>query len=255
MNQLRTAISKDLMLQWFVYILLLSYVTSFSIHSIEQKCHKTTLMHSSTNHDDLQTSTIPVTKDEIFDATTTLTKYDNAQAAYCKQRSEKISMGTASLLFLRDEIQKEDELEMRNAIMTLARAAEIERSKDSSQGRVMLGICAENVSEALAGLKLWVGTLGLPRGLLHGLDVDGVPLNLEGAIYIKYSTGGAMTFSEMRRSGRGFDALWKPGDALLELYDGDYRGIYFSLELPDGEFRQFGVLPTDLFLEDDDEDW
>lgn len=88
------------------------------------------------------------------------------------------------------------------------------------------------------------------------MDVDGVPIPVEelGAVYVKYSTGGAMTFSEMRRTGRGFDALWRPGDALLEGgYDGDFRGVYLNVELGDGVFRQFGVLPTDLFMEE--EDW
>jgi len=121
----------------------------------------------------------------------------------------------------------------------------------------MLGFCASNAPEALGGLKSWVSELDLPRGMLHGMDVDGVPIPVEelGSVYVKYSTGGAMTFSEMRKSGRGFDALWRPGDALLETYDGDFRGVYLNVELSDGIFRQFGVLPTDLFMEEEDEDW
>ena len=119
----------------------------------------------------------------------------------------------------------------------------------------MLGFCASNAPEALSGLKSWVTNLDLPRGMLHGMDVDGVPIPVEelGAVYVKYSTGGAMTFTEMRKSGRGFDALWRPGDALLETYDGDFRGVYLNVELGDGVFRQFGVLPTDLFMEE--EEW
>ena len=120
----------------------------------------------------------------------------------------------------------------------------------------MLCICAANAPEALSGLKSWVSSIDLPRGMLHGMDIDGVPIPVEdlGAVYVKYSTGGAMTFGEMRRSGRGFDALWRPGDALLEPYDdGDFRGVYVTVELEDGEFRQFGVLPTDLFMEE--EEW
>jgi len=119
----------------------------------------------------------------------------------------------------------------------------------------MLGFCAENVPEALLGLKTWIPSLGLPRGLLHGLDVDGVAIEPEtlGCVYVKYNSGGSMTFGEMRETGLGFDALWKPGDAVLETYDGDFRGVYFSVQLNDGEFRQFGVLPTDLFVEE--EEW
>ena len=192
--------------------------------------------------------------DIIVSATETLMKYDAAQTAYYREHSDKFSMGTSSLMFLRNMIKSEDKIVIRDAVIQLVKAADCERAQDSSMGRVMLGICAENVNEALAGLKLWVGSLELPRGLLHGMDVDGVPVELEGAVYVKYSTGGAMTFSEMRRTGRGFDALWKPGDAVLESYDGDYRGIYFNIELKDGIFRQFGVLPTDLFIDDDDDD-
>jgi hypothetical protein len=44
----------------------------------------------------------------------------------------------------------------------------------------------------------------------------------------------------------GFDALWKPGDALLEPYDGIYRGVYFQVELEDEVFRQY-LVPLDLF--------
>ena len=86
------------------------------------------------------------------------------------------------------------------------------------------------------------------------MDVDGVPIPPEelGSVYVKYNTGGAMTFTEMRKSGMGFDALWKPGDAVVEKYDGDFRGIYFNVEVR-GESNQFGVLPTDLFLEE--EEW
>ena len=38
------------------------------------------------------------------------------------------------------------------------------------------------------------------------------------------------------------------------MYDGDFRGVYLNVELNDGVFRQFGLLPTDLFMIDDDEE-
>jgi len=81
------------------------------------------------------------------------------------------------------------------------------------------------------------------------MDQDGVPIDPTtlGSVYIKYNTGGLLTFSEMRKSGLGFDAIWKPGDAMLETYDGDFRGVYLNVELRDGVFRQFGVLPLNLF--------
>eukprot|EP00984_Skeletonema_dohrnii_P016056 scaffold7048_cov117-Skeletonema_dohrnii-CCMP3373.AAC.2 len=163
--------------------------------------------------------------------------------------------GGLSALHHIHSLQPTTRTSLQQAITTLTNQAHSERATDSSKGRIMLGICASNAPEALGGLKSWVAQLTLPRGMLHGMDVDGVPIPVEelGSVYVKYSTGGAMTFREMRKSGRGFDALWRPGDALLEMYDGDFRGVYFSVELGDGVFRQFGVLPTDLFMEEEED--
>lgn len=132
------------------------------------------------------------------------------------------------------------------AVTFLSEAASEERSVDSTKGRCMLGICASSAEEGIATLKSWVNALQLPRGLLHGMDKDGVPLELEGGVYIKYNSGGVYTFADIRKSGMGFDALWKPGDALLEPYDGTYRGVYFQVELLDNEFRQY-LVPLDTF--------
>ena len=184
-----------------------------------------------------------------------LRHYDQLQMAYMKENPIGLGGGTSALQFLQNHLTSEDRERMRDALATLVNEAHKQRSQDSSTGRIMLGICAENVDEALIGLKTWVPSLNLPRGLLHGMDIDGKPIPPEelGSVYIKYNTGGCMTFTEMRKTGMGFDALWRPGDAVCETYDGDFRGIYFNVELIDGEFRQFGVLPTDLFLEE--EEW
>jgi len=136
--------------------------------------------------------------------------------------------------------------ELEASIVLLSGAATEERNRDSTMGRCMLGICAPSAQEGVAALKAWVTTLGLPRGLLHGMDKDGVPIDLSGGVYIKYNSGGVYTFADIRRSGLGFDALWKPGDALLEPYDGTYRGVYFQVELQDDEFRQY-LVPLDIF--------
>ena len=40
------------------------------------------------------------------------------------------------------------------------------------------------------------------------------------------------------KSRKGFDALWIPGDAMLEGYDGEYRGVYLNAELQDDENLQ-----------------
>ena len=206
------------------------------------------------NADASSTATPPMS---ISEATQILRDFDAKQQAFMKDDGmEGMGGGTSAFKFLTSAVTKEDRLQVQQAVCTLVQQAHVDRSKDSSRGRIMLGICASNAPEALGGLKSWVSTLALPRGMLHGMDVDGVPIPPEelGSVYVKFSTGGAMTFKQMRESKMGFDALWRPGDALLEPYDGDFRGVYLNVELEDGEFRQFGVLPTDLFM-DLDEDW
>jgi hypothetical protein len=201
------------------------------------------------------TLNVNVNSNTINQATSILQRFDKQQAQYMKENPIGMGGGTAALQYVQTKLTSQDREQMRAAVVTLANEAHRQRSLQSSEGRIMLGICAENVDEALLGLKTWVPTLALPRGMLHGMDVDGKPIAPEdfGSVYVKYNTGGTMTFTEMRRSGMGFDALWRPGDAVLETYDGDFRGIYFNVELNDKEFRQFGVLPTDLFLEE--EEW
>jgi hypothetical protein len=132
------------------------------------------------------------------------------------------------------------------SIRLLSDAATRERTQDATLGRCMLGICSSSLEEGIATLKAWVTSLQLPRGLLHGADKDGVQVNLDGGVYIKYNSGGVYTFADIRKAGMGFDALWKPGDALLEPYDGSYRGVYFQVELADGEFRQY-MVPLETF--------
>jgi hypothetical protein len=135
---------------------------------------------------------------------------------------------------------------MVDAVRLLSAAATKERDEDITTGRCMLGICASSTEEGIMTLKSWVTSLDLPRGLLHGADEDGVPLQIDGGAYIKYKSGGSLTFSAIRNTGVGFDALWKPGDAMLESYDGTYRGVYFQVDLSDGEFRQY-MLPLDTW--------
>mmetsp|Transcript_7680 Transcript_7680/g.8381 ORF Transcript_7680/g.8381 Transcript_7680/m.8381 type:complete len:227 (-) Transcript_7680:143-823(-) len=148
-----------------------------------------------------------------------------------------------------DEDQNADENRpiLPDAVRFLVACADKERAADSLKGRCMLGICASSAAEGLQTLKAWVTALQLPRGLLHGMDKDGVPLEINGGVYIKYNTGGCLTFSQIRSTGMGFDALWKPGDAMLETYDGTYRGVYVQVELEDGEFRQY-LVPLDTFV-------
>jgi Domain of unknown function (DUF1824) len=108
------------------------------------------------------------------------------------------------------------------ATMVLNEAARRERQRQVDLGRCMLGICASSTAEGIATLKAWVTALQLPRGLLHGMDVDGVPVEMVMAdrtsgVYIKYNSGGVYTFADIRKSQMGFDALWKPGMLLSVL--------------------------------------
>lgn len=89
------------------------------------------------------------------------------------------------------------------SIRLLSSIAANERDRDSTLGRCILGICAASAEEGIATLKAWVTGLDLPRGLLHGMDKDGIPLDINGAVYIKYNTGGVYTFSDIRKSGLG----------------------------------------------------
>lgn len=153
---------------------------------------------------------------------------------------------TGTPLFTTPQISSNLKDYLPEAVRLLSEAATAERDKDPATGRCMLGICAPSLAEGITTLKAWVTSLQLPRGLLHGADKDGVQLELKGGVYIKYNSGGVYTFADIRKSGLGFDALWKPGDALVEEYDGAYRGVYFQVELSDGEFRQF-LVPLDTF--------
>jgi len=97
---------------------------------------------------------------------------------------------------------------------------------------ITLGFCAPDVQAGLNALKGYVGYNSLPRGLLHGMDVDGVPVDIKGAVYIRYC------------SGRG---MWQPGDAKVDKYDGEYEGVYVNVDFGKGDNRQWGVMPLDLF--------
>ena len=121
----------------------------------------------------------------------------------------------------------------------------------TSSTRTQLGICSPSAPSAISALKAWAKALDLPKGLLHGLDVNGEPVDVNGwsGAYAKYSSGGAQTFEELRRMGLGFGGLWRPGDAVLEEYDGGYRGVYLSVQTEVG-WGQFGVLPLDLWSDD-----
>ena len=137
-----------------------------------------------------------ISGDDIQEATNLLTEWD-------KLYNERKSAAMSRLSELRPHLAE--------AVKSLNAAATIERQRQADLGRCMLGICASSTAEGLATLKAWVTSLELPRGLLHGMDVDGVPIEITGGVYIKYNSGGVYTFADVRKSQLGFDALWKPG--------------------------------------------
>jgi hypothetical protein len=155
---------------------------------------------------------------------------------------QSISEGDTSNV-VRSVVRPDD---LGDAVLFLTKEAASQRAQDPAHGRLMLGICASSAAQGIAVLKSWVSALELPRGLLHGMDEAGTPLEINGGVYIKYNSGGVYTFADIRKSGLGFDALWKPGDAMLENYDGSYRGVYYQVELIDNDFRQY-LCPLDLF--------
>jgi len=156
------------------------------------------------------------------EAAALLLKFDLDQQKAAREGGEGLGGGTTATKW---GAAYADRAGLREAVLTLA----------APSTRVMLGFCGDDASQAVEALKAWITALALPRGMLHGMDKEGVPIDMSifGAVYIKYSSTGAEVFG--------------PGDANLNGYDGAFRGVYFNPQLPDGEFRQYAVLPLDLF--------
>ena len=119
-----------------------------------------------------------------------------------------------------------------SAVRVLWRAAARARPQDGqpvgiADARVILGICAEDAMDGVAALKAWVTALGLPKGPLHGMDREGVPLDMStfGSVYIKYNSlpppAGGLTDP--------------PGTARLSGYNGDFRGVCALLHPPSAD--------------------
>ena len=91
----------------------------------------------------------------------------------------------------------------------------------------LMGICAPTQAEAVQALKVWVAALGLPKGLLHGMDRQGVAVKVEGGVYVKYHSGS--------------------GDAVMSGYDGKSVGVLVTPAFASGDFLQVGYFPLTLF--------
>eukprot|EP00960_Hanusia_phi_P056479 763290-Hanusia_phi.AAC.1 len=175
---------------------------------------------------------------KLEDCERLLEAFDRDQQQAAREGGEGFGGGTSALRYVgyaallcvllmrcRWAQEYEDREGLRHAVLSLGGASE----------RIMMGFCANSAQEGVGALQAWVSALRLPRGRLHGMDKDGVPLDMSsfGAVYIKYSSTGGEILSA--------------GDATLNGYDGSYRGVYFNPTLPDGKFRQYAVLPLDLF--------
>jgi len=128
-------------------------------------------------------------------ATSILESYSNQQNVFTVEDGKVgLGGGTSASNYWNTLAPSEIETVI-GAVRELANQADLERTSQvkkedgSTYGRLMLGICAGNTAEAIQTLKDWVAGLKLPKGLLHGMDVDGVPVEIDGAVYVKYSTG------------------------------------------------------------------
>ena len=162
----------------------------------------------------------------VADAVSTLADYDSQHRSLVTQVT---SQGGDGALAGNTWAKDSDRPSLSASIRALVAAA------NATGGRVMLGICSDDASSGLAILKAWTRRLDLPRGLLHGMDDGGVPLDMRdfGAVYIKYNS-------------HPVDGVER-GTAMISSYGGDFRGVYFSPELEQGGFHQYAVLPSDLF--------
>ena len=102
---------------------------------------------------------------------------------------------------------------------------------------------AKNKEIGLKVLQSWIPSLSLTRGLLLAYDDDENntqmtinDFNDNQAVYIKYYATDA---------GETGDIL--AGDAYMKPYRGDNIGVIFQPKLKDGEFRQYGDFPLDIF--------
>jgi len=128
-----------------------------------------------------------------------------------------------------DETQRREGIEAATTACKRPAMERATRALASRASRVMLGICAASAEEGLSSLKTWTAELGLPKGKLHGMDKDGVPVDPpKGAVFIKYNS--------------------LSGDAYISGYGGTFRGVLFTPDLDDGAFRQYGYLPLDVLI-------
>ena len=149
----------------------------------------------------------------LRDADVVLRRFDDEQRKRVSSSSSTTTTTTCA------------ERSLGNAVRTLSYNSET----------VMFGICAQTGREGIDALKIWTEELNLPKGKLHGLDMDGIPKPIPSeAVFIKYNS--------------------LSGDAFCSEYHGEFRGVLFTPVLNDGVFRQFGYLDLSLFDDNNDAD-
>jgi len=104
----------------------------------------------------------------IQKATNILQSFDRAQAAFAKEENIGMGGGVSASMYA-FTLSDEEIAEIKASVILLANAANNQRASDQRNGRVMLGICAEDCIEALTTLKvrLKLGRLNFFHDILH----------------------------------------------------------------------------------------
>jgi len=103
------------------------------------------------------------------------------------------------------------------------------RSLAAAAPEVRLGVSAATQGDATRALGAWVSALELKKGALYGADVDGVPVDVPGPVFVKYD--GATGAARLR-------------------HDDDDRtpaGVLFYPVLSEDSAKDQFLLPLDLF--------
>ena len=122
-------------------------------------------------------------------ASTLLAEYDAGHRAAAASMGAE---GFGGALTANAWAARADSPPLAKAVRTLWQAASRTEGYNGSprsvdDGRLILGICADDALTGVSALKAWVTELDLPKGPLHGMDKDGEPLDMStfGAVYIK----------------------------------------------------------------------
>eukprot|EP00747_Dinoflagellata_sp_TGD_P210401 gnl/TRDRNA2_/TRDRNA2_83676_c0_seq1.p1 gnl/TRDRNA2_/TRDRNA2_83676_c0~~gnl/TRDRNA2_/TRDRNA2_83676_c0_seq1.p1 ORF type:complete len:303 (-),score=43.82 gnl/TRDRNA2_/TRDRNA2_83676_c0_seq1:113-1021(-) len=171
------------------------------------------------------------------------------------EKSTLLSTSEAARLLRRfDREQREGPQERGSPACTYPALRACCRSLAANSMRVMMGICAHNVSMGVAILDAWVNDLGLPQGKIYVGPVEGTCRRRRamevkwGTVYVKQQRDGAVKYNPLTQLTGAVYVKYNSdtGDAYMTAYDGEVRGVLFTPELDDGNFHQFAYLPLEL---------